>query len=139
MEPVQRPEDLVLTDIAAFTRPVLRVFDEKADRRPDVAFDRGEHSHHPASAADLHVQPLLPVGRGDPLLVDLRKVIERERVLEALFQAADRLGESLAVIVDESGGRPPGAFCVLSRENTRKNRLKVPMGPRVFFPSVFAA
>ena len=29
--------------------------------------------------------------------------------------------------------------CVLSRENTRKNRPKIPMSPRVFFPSAFAA
>jgi hypothetical protein len=29
--------------------------------------------------------------------------------------------------------------CVLSRENTRKNRLKLPMSPRVLFPSAFAA
>jgi hypothetical protein len=89
MEPVQGPEGFVLPDIAAFTPPVLRVFDEIADRQPDIGFDGREHAHHPASAADLHVQPLLPVGRGDPLLVDLREVIERERVLEALFQATD--------------------------------------------------
>jgi hypothetical protein len=29
--------------------------------------------------------------------------------------------------------------CVSSRENTRKNRLKIPMSPRVLFPSAFAA
>jgi putative transposase len=29
--------------------------------------------------------------------------------------------------------------CVLSRENTRKNRLKIPISPRVVFPSAFAA
>jgi hypothetical protein len=33
----------------------------------------------------------------------------------------------------------PLAACVLSRENTRKNRPKIPMSPRVFFPSAFAA
>jgi transposase InsO family protein len=29
--------------------------------------------------------------------------------------------------------------CVSSRENTRKNRLIIPMSPRVLFPSAFAA
>ncbi len=29
--------------------------------------------------------------------------------------------------------------CVSSRENTRKNRLKIPMRPRVLLPSAFAA
>jgi hypothetical protein len=112
MEPVQRSEDFVLPDVAPLILPVLRVLDEIADRQPDIAFDRGEHSDHPASPADLHVQPLLPVGRGDAFLIDLREVIERERVLEALFQAADRVGESLPVIVDESGGRPFGALFI---------------------------
>ena len=112
MEPVQGSKDLVLPDVAAFTRPVLRVFDEIADRQPDVALDRGEDADHPAPPADLHVQPLLAVGRGDPLLVDLREVVERERVLEALFQAADGLGEPLLVVVDESGSSSPGALLV---------------------------
>ena len=112
MEPVQGPEGLVLPDIAAFTPPVLRVFDEIADRQPDIGFDGRERAHHPAPPANLHVQPLLSVGRGDPLLIDLREVIERERVLEALFQATDRVGESLPVIVAESGGRPPGALFI---------------------------
>jgi len=112
MEPVQRSEDFVLPDVASLVLPVLRVLDEIADRRSEVARDRGEHADHPASPADLHVQPLLPVGRGDAFLVDLRKVIERERVLEPLFQAADRVWESLPVIVDESGGRPFNALFI---------------------------
>ena len=33
----------------------------------------------------------------------------------------------------------PTGDCVSSRENTRKNHLKIPMGPRVLFPSAFAA
>ena len=112
MEPIQGTKGLVLPDIATLTPPVLRVFDKVADRKPEIALDRGEHTHHPASAADLHVQPLLPIGRGDPLLVDFREVIERERVLEALFQAAHGLWESLPVIVEEGGSRPPGALFI---------------------------
>ena len=63
MEPVQGPERLVLPDVTAFIRPVLGVFDEIADRQPDVALDRGEDPDHPAPPADLHVQPLLAGGR----------------------------------------------------------------------------
>jgi len=62
MEPVQGAKGLVLPDVAAFTRPVLPVFDEIADHQPDEALDRGEDSHDPASPADLHVQALLAVG-----------------------------------------------------------------------------
>ena len=75
MESVQGSENLVLPDIAAFTPPVLRVFDEIADRQPEIALNRGEHTYYPASAADLHVQPLLPIGRRDPLLIDLRECL----------------------------------------------------------------
>jgi hypothetical protein len=59
MKPVQGSRDLVLPDVTEFARPVLRVFDEIADRQPDVAFDRGEDPHDPASTADLHAQPFL--------------------------------------------------------------------------------
>ena len=111
MKPVQGPEHLVLPDIAAFARPVLRVFDEIAEGQPDIAFDRREHTDHPAAASDLHIQPLLTVGRGDQILVDLGEVVERERVFEALFEAADRLGEALLVVVDKSRSCPPGARC----------------------------
>ncbi len=129
MEPVQRSEDFVLSDVAPLVLPVLRVLDEIADRQSEVARDRGEHSDHPAPPADLHVQPLLPVGRGDPLLVDLREVIERERVLEPLFQTARGLGESLPVIVDESGGRPFGALFI----RLEPDLLQMGREPR-FFP-----
>jgi hypothetical protein len=60
MEPVQESEHLVLPDLGSFTRPVLRVFDEVADRQPDAAFDRGEDADHAAPPADLHVQPPRP-------------------------------------------------------------------------------
>ena len=133
MEPIQGTKGLVLPDIAAFTPPVLRVFDKVADRKPEITLDRGEHAHHPAPPADLHVQPLLPVGRRDPLLIDLREVMERERVLEALFQAMDRVGESLPVIVDESGGRPPGAlFIWLEPDLFQMGREPRPGRPRYF-------
>ena len=112
MEPVQGVKELVLADVAAFTRPVLGVFDEIADRQPDVALDRGEDADHPAPPANLHVQPLMAVGRGDPLLVDLREVKERQRVFEAFFQTTDGLGEPLFVVVDERGSRRPGALLV---------------------------
>ena len=69
MEPVQRSEDFVLPDVAPLVLPILRVLDEIADRQSEVARDRGEHADHPAPPADLHVQPLLTVGRRDPLLV----------------------------------------------------------------------
>ena len=72
MEPIQGPQGLILSDMAAFTPLVLRVFDEIADRQPDIGFDGREDAHHPAPPANLHVQPLLPVGRGDAFLVDLR-------------------------------------------------------------------
>lgn len=68
MKPVQGPEDFVLPDVAAFAPPVLRVFDEVADRQSDIGFERGEHADHATTATDLHVQPLLAVGRGNPLL-----------------------------------------------------------------------
>jgi hypothetical protein len=50
----------------------------------------------------------------------------------------------LVVVADVSmpgmlAGEENAAGCVMSRENTRKNCLKIPMSPRVFFPSVFAA
>ena len=112
IKPVQGSKDLVLPDVATFAPPVLRVFDEIADRQADIRFDRREHAHNPAPPADLHVQPLLAVGRGDPLLVDLGEVVERERVLEALFQAADRIGEPFPVVFDEGCGRPSGAFLI---------------------------
>ena len=112
MEPVQRSEDFVVPDVAPLVLPVLRVLDEIADGQSEVARDRGEHADHPAPPADLHVQPLLPVGRGDAFLVDFWEVIERERVLEPLFQTARGLGESLPVIIDESGGRPFGDFFI---------------------------
>jgi hypothetical protein len=81
MEFIQRPEDLVLPDVAAFAPPVLRVLDEIADRKADIGRDRREHAHNPAAPADLHVQLLLAVDQGDPLLVDLGEVVKRERVL----------------------------------------------------------
>lgn len=73
MEPIRGPEDLVLPDIAPPILPVLRVFDEIADGQPDVAFNRGERPEHPTPAEDLHVQWFLPIGRGDPFLIDSGK------------------------------------------------------------------
>ena len=112
MKPVQGPKDLVLPDITAFTRPVFRVLDEVTDRQPDAALDRRGHPNHPAPPADLPVQPLLAVGRGDALLIDLGEVVERERVLEPLFETADGLGEALFVFVDENGSSSSGALLV---------------------------
>jgi hypothetical protein len=112
MEPVQGPEDLVLPDVAPLVLPVLRVFDKITYRQSKVARDRREHPDHPAPPTDLEVQPLLAIGRRDPFLVDLREVIERKRVLEALFQATDRIVESLPIVVDESGRRPPGVLFI---------------------------
>jgi hypothetical protein len=88
------------------------MFDEIADRQLEEAWDQGEHSDHSGPPADFEVQPFLPVGRRDPFLVDLREVVEGERVLETLFQAADRIGEALPVILDEGRGRPLGALFV---------------------------
>jgi hypothetical protein len=112
VKPAQASQDLVVPDIAPFVCPVLSIFHKIADREPDIGFDRGEHADDAAAPADLHVQPLLAVGRGDPLLVDLGEVVERERVLEPLFQATDRLGEPLLVVLDQSGGRPASALLI---------------------------
>jgi hypothetical protein len=79
MNPVQGPKILVLPELGPLTPPVLRVFGQIADRQPDNGLDQWERSTHPAPPADLHVQPLLPVGREDFLLIDPREVIERER------------------------------------------------------------
>lgn len=92
----------------AFAVPVLGVFDEVEDGQSDLALDRREDAHYPAPRADLSVQPLLAVGRGDPLLVDLWEVAEQERVHEVLFQATDGRGESLLIVVDEHGSSSPG-------------------------------
>lgn len=43
-EPVQGPEDVILLELAAFTGPVLRIFDETADGQPNVDF--GEYPSH---------------------------------------------------------------------------------------------
>ena len=112
MEPVQGSEHIVFPYVAAFGFPVFRVLDEPTDGQPDVALDLGKHPDHPAPAADLQVQPLQPVGRGDSLLIDRREVTKRERALEALFQAADPLGETVPLVIDESCGRSPGALFV---------------------------
>jgi hypothetical protein len=101
MELIKRPEDLVLADVAEVASPILRVFDEITDRQADIGFDLRKDAHNPDPPADLHIQPLLAVGRGDPLLVDFGEVVKRERVLKALFQASDRLGEPLPEVLDE--------------------------------------
>jgi hypothetical protein len=75
----------------------------------EVAFDRGKDTNHLTPLANFHVQPLLAFSRGEPLYVDLGEVIERERVLEALFQAVDRVGEALLVFINQGGGRPAGS------------------------------
>jgi len=41
MEPVKGRKGLILPDIAGFTRSILRVFDEIADRQSDIALDGG--------------------------------------------------------------------------------------------------
>ncbi len=112
MKPIQGSEGLVLSDIAAFGLPVFRVLDQITDRQPQIALNRGEHPDHPAPPPDLHVQPFLPVGRGDPLLINLGEVVEREGVIETLFQAANRLGEPLLVVVYKGRSRPPGALFI---------------------------
>jgi hypothetical protein len=81
MESVQGPERLVFPDLTALARPALRVFDEIANRQPNIALDRREDVHDPAPPTEFHVQPLLAVGRGDTLLVDLGGVAKPERVL----------------------------------------------------------
>ena len=112
IEPVQEPDNFILSDITALSLPALRLFDEMADCQMDLVFDRGEHPDHPAPSANLHVQPLFAVGRGDPIIIDFREVIEGERVGEALLPEANRLGESLPVIVNESGGLIPSALLI---------------------------
>lgn len=42
MEPVQGRGVLILPDVAAFVRPVIRVLDEIADRQPDPDEAKGE-------------------------------------------------------------------------------------------------
>ena len=112
MKLFQGSDDFVLPDITSFAAPVLRILDQVADRQPHIGFDRWEHPDHPASPADLHVQPLLSVRRGDSLLVDLGKIEKRERVVQSLFQTPDRLGKALFVVVDQSGRGPTGTFFI---------------------------
>jgi hypothetical protein len=114
MKPVQGPEDLILPNVAPLAHPVLRVLEKIADNQAEIRFDRREHTHHPAPPADLQVQTLLPVGRGDLLPVDLGKVMERERVLESLLKTADSFGESLLAVLDESCRRSAGGLLVRS-------------------------
>jgi len=71
-----------------------------------------KNADHVASPADLPVQPIYPVRRGDFLLVNLGKRIERERVLKPFFQASDRLGEPLLVVLDQSGSRTVSALFI---------------------------
>jgi hypothetical protein len=129
VKPVQRTKDLVLPNIAPLTRPVLGVLDEIADRQPDVRFNRREHADHPAASADLHVQPLLAVGRGDPLLIDLGEVIERERVLQPFFQATDGLGETLLVVVDQRRSCPPSALFIRLQPDLLQMGREAPFFP----------
>jgi len=46
MKPVQRSEDFVLPDVAAFAPPVLRALDEIGNHQPDIRIDRAGHADH---------------------------------------------------------------------------------------------
>ena len=78
-------DDLVLSNVASLPAPVLRIFDQGADRKSDIGLDGWKNADDPASPADLAIQPLLAVGRGDPFLVDVREIIEREGVVQTLL------------------------------------------------------
>ena len=81
-------------------------------------------------------------------LVEVVGQLEQGQVLFVDHAVEDELGLDVgppvlpvgaARGVDHDQGHEVGLACVLSRENTRKNRPKIPMSPRVFFPSAFAA
>jgi len=85
MKPIQKPEDFILVHGAVFGFPGFRVLDEITDGQSDTNLDRKEPADDLTAAADFHVQPLLSVGRGYPLLIDFRNVVECQRILKALF------------------------------------------------------
>ena len=82
-----------------------------------LGLDRRKNADRPAPLVDLHVKPILVVGLGDSLLVDLQEVVEYEIVLEPLAQEAERLRNPLIIIINEGHSCPSGSLFVRLEPN----------------------
>lgn len=55
----------ILADVCFPRRPILGILHEIAGNQPRIGFGIGEDSHYSGSAADLFIDPLQSVSRGD--------------------------------------------------------------------------
>ncbi len=104
MKPIKSFMKLVLPGIAMSGSPVLRVFDEIADRQPDMGFDSRENTDD-WLLLRISIFIRSRVGRRDPLLIDLRKVIVIESFPGDVPDSMSITGESHAQAESEPTGK----------------------------------
>jgi hypothetical protein len=72
-------------------QPVLVSLDRECPHQPQAAVAIGEDAHDMGAASDLLVQPLQHVGRLEMLVVLPRQLIERQCLVDVLFDPAGEL------------------------------------------------
>src|SRR5208282_4544228 len=91
----------LLSNVATFRQPVLRVLQQIAADESHVGFGAGKDSDHSAPAADLAKHPLQDIRGGNLALVELWECVELQRVFQAFSQNPSGIGETRAVLRDE--------------------------------------
>ena len=72
--------------------PVLVGFDRECPHQSQAAVAIGKDAHDKGAAPDLLVQSLQHIGRLQMLVVLARQPIERQRLIDVLFDPAGELG-----------------------------------------------
>ncbi len=99
---------LIPAHVPGLGHPVLRIFHKIPGGKPEIGLCIGENAHHPVSAPGFLIGAFKGINGGDFPIIHSLKGIKLEGVFQAIFQAANRFGETLAVFGDYPRGRPAG-------------------------------
>src|SRR5215472_4172204 len=83
---------IIHVEVAMLLEPVLVGLDRQGPYQPQAAVAIGKDAHDLGAAPDLLVQPLQHVGRLEMLVVLARQPIERQCLVDVLFDPAGELG-----------------------------------------------
>ena len=92
--PLQYGLNRLFAEVRSGGGPVFRIFHEVSSNQSGVGICTGKYSYHTGTATDLPIQPFQHVGRRNLSCIQLWKSIERQRVLQTVFQAANGFGEN---------------------------------------------